>query len=111
MPDRWDGLWHDADVVGWYPRDGRPGLSPALSATVCVLQFVLGLTETRSGSSAVKSRRTKSAAAGRLPGLVSDRRLRIFRPAKPSSVVTFATVFTATRQPLRICSVNTLGEP
>jgi hypothetical protein len=39
--------------------------------------------QTRSGSSAVKSRCAKSVAAGRLPGLVSDRRLRIFhRPAR-----------------------------
>lgn len=27
--DRLDGLWSDEDFVGWYPRDGRPGLSPA----------------------------------------------------------------------------------
>ncbi|MFJ9900759.1 transposase [Streptomyces sp. NPDC091280] len=27
------------------PRDGRPGLSPAQLATVCVLQFVLGLSD------------------------------------------------------------------
>ncbi|MER5624006.1 hypothetical protein ABT061_23520 [Streptosporangium sp. NPDC002544] len=25
---RLDGLWHE-DFAGWYPRDGRPGLSPA----------------------------------------------------------------------------------
>lgn len=29
--DRLDGLWHDEDFAGWYPRDGRPGLSPAQS--------------------------------------------------------------------------------
>ena len=39
--DRLDGLWSDEDFVGWYPRDGRPGLSPAQLATVCVLQFLL----------------------------------------------------------------------
>lgn len=27
--DRLDGLWCDEDFAGWYPRDGRPGLSPA----------------------------------------------------------------------------------
>lgn len=38
--DRLDGLWCDEDFAGWYPRDGRPGLSPAQLATVCVLQFL-----------------------------------------------------------------------
>lgn len=41
--DRLDGLWADEDFAGWYPRDGRPGLSPAQLATVSVLQFLLGL--------------------------------------------------------------------
>jgi hypothetical protein len=41
--DRLDGLWDDGDFAGWYPRDGRPGLSPAQLATVCVLQFLLDL--------------------------------------------------------------------
>jgi hypothetical protein len=27
--DRLDGLWEDADFIAWYPRDGRPGISPA----------------------------------------------------------------------------------
>src|SRR3954468_13942752 len=27
--DRLDGLWRDEDFTCWYPRDGRPGLSPA----------------------------------------------------------------------------------
>jgi hypothetical protein len=40
--DRLDGLWRDKDFAGWYPRDGRPGLSPAQLATVCVLQFLRG---------------------------------------------------------------------
>ncbi|MEW2220267.1 transposase [Streptomyces sp. NPDC006990] len=35
--DRLDGLWGDEDFAEWYPRDGRPGLSPAQLATVCVL--------------------------------------------------------------------------
>ncbi|GGN29922.1 integrase core domain-containing protein [Streptomyces fuscichromogenes] len=34
--DRLDGLWRDEDFVDWYPRDGRPGLSPAQLATVCL---------------------------------------------------------------------------
>ncbi|MFF1417721.1 transposase [Streptomyces sp. NPDC058280] len=45
MRDRLDGLWCDEDFVDWYPRDGRPGLSPAQLATVCVLQFLLGLSD------------------------------------------------------------------
>jgi transposase len=43
--DRLDGLWSDVDFADWYPRDGRPGLSPAQLAAVCVLQFVLGLSD------------------------------------------------------------------
>ncbi|WP_066951852.1 hypothetical protein [Streptomyces lushanensis] len=35
--------------------------------------------QTRSGASAVKSRRTKSGATGRFPGRVGPRRLRTFR--------------------------------
>ena len=34
--NRLDWLWHDEDFADWYPRDGRPGLSPAQPATVCV---------------------------------------------------------------------------
>ena len=41
--DRPGGLWADEDFAGWYPRDGRPGISPAQLATVSVLQFLLGL--------------------------------------------------------------------
>jgi hypothetical protein len=41
--DRLDGLWGDEDFAGWYPRDGRPGISPAQLATVSVLQFLPGL--------------------------------------------------------------------
>ncbi|WP_234021402.1 transposase [Streptomyces sp. 142MFCol3.1] len=43
--DRLDGLWCDEDFANGYPRDGRPGLSPAQLATVCVLQFLLGLSD------------------------------------------------------------------
>ncbi|MDG9702563.1 transposase [Streptomyces sp. DH37] len=53
--DRLDGLWHDEDFAGWYPRDGRPGLSPARLATVCVLQFLLGLSD-RQAAEAVRCR-------------------------------------------------------
>lgn len=53
--DRLDGLWHDEDFAGWYPRDGRPGLSPAQLATVRVLQFLLGLSD-RQAAEAVRCR-------------------------------------------------------
>jgi transposase len=53
--DRLDGLWCDEDFTDWYPRDGRPGLSPAQLATVCVLQFLLGLSD-RQAAEAVRCR-------------------------------------------------------
>jgi transposase len=53
--DRLDGLWEDEDFAGWYPRDGRPGLSPAQLATVSVLQFLLGLSD-RDAAEAVRCR-------------------------------------------------------
>lgn len=53
--DRLDGLWCDGDFADWYPRDGRPGLSPAQLATVCVLQFLLGLSD-RQAAEAVRCR-------------------------------------------------------
>jgi transposase len=43
--DRLDGLWSDEDFAGWYPRDGRPGISPMQLATVSVLQFLLELSD------------------------------------------------------------------
>ncbi|WP_424860533.1 transposase [Streptomyces sp. MMS24-I29] len=55
MRDRLDGLWRDEDFTAWYPRDGRPGLSPAQLATVCVLQFLLGLSD-RQAAEAVRCR-------------------------------------------------------
>ncbi|WP_240509830.1 transposase [Streptomyces malaysiense] len=55
MRDRLDGLWRDEDFADWYPRDGRPGLSPAQLATVCVLQFMLGLSD-RQAAEAVRCR-------------------------------------------------------
>ncbi|WP_431914939.1 IS1182 family transposase [Nonomuraea jabiensis] len=53
--DRLDGLWRDEDFAEWYPRDGRPGLSPAQLATVCVLQFLLDLSD-RQAAEAVRCR-------------------------------------------------------
>jgi transposase len=53
--DHLDGLWSDEDFLAWYPRDGRPGLSPAQLATVCVLQFVLNLSD-RQAAEAVRCR-------------------------------------------------------
>jgi Transposase domain (DUF772) len=50
-----DGLWEDEDVAGWYPRDGRPGISPAQLATVSVLQFLLDLSD-RDAAEAVRCR-------------------------------------------------------
>jgi hypothetical protein len=53
--DRLDGLWEDEDFAGWYPRDGRPGLSPAQLATVSVLRFLLDLFD-RGAAEAVRCR-------------------------------------------------------
>ena len=53
--DRLDGLWRDEDFLAWYPRDGRPGLSPAQLATVSVLQFLLDLSD-RGAAEAVRCR-------------------------------------------------------
>ncbi|MHB6904578.1 transposase [Streptomyces sp. DB-54] len=53
--DPLDGLWHDEDLAGWYPRDGRPGPSPAQPATICVLQFLLDLSD-RQAVEAVRCR-------------------------------------------------------
>ncbi|MER8090869.1 transposase [Streptomyces sp. NPDC087532] len=50
-----DGLWCDEDFADWYPRDGRAVLSPAQLATVCVLQFLLGLSD-RQAAEAVRCR-------------------------------------------------------
>ncbi|MFE9341394.1 IS1182 family transposase [Streptomyces sp. NPDC007063] len=53
--DHLDGLWDDRDFSPWYPRDGRPGLSPAQLAMVCVLQFLLNLSD-RQAAEAVRCR-------------------------------------------------------
>ncbi|MFD9543896.1 transposase [Streptomyces sp. NPDC060022] len=50
MRVRLDGLWCDEDFADWYPRDGRPGLSPAQLATV--LQFLLGLSDRQAAEAA-----------------------------------------------------------
>ncbi|GAB2822682.1 hypothetical protein GCM10027073_61370 [Streptomyces chlorus] len=53
--DRLGGLWRDEDFASWYPRDGRPGLSPAQLATVSVLQFLYNLSD-RQAAEAVRCR-------------------------------------------------------
>lgn len=53
--DRLDGLYRDEDFEAWYPRDGRPGLSPSQLAIVCVLQFLLNLSD-RQAAEAVRCR-------------------------------------------------------
>src|SRR5262249_45437864 len=53
--DRLDGLWADEDFADWYPRDRRPGISPAQLATVSVLQFLLDLSD-RDAAEAVRCR-------------------------------------------------------
>ncbi|MBB0242686.1 hypothetical protein FNQ90_00825 [Streptomyces alkaliphilus] len=53
--DRLDGLRDDKDFASRDPRDGRPGLSPAQLATVCVLQFLLNLSD-RQAAEAVRCR-------------------------------------------------------
>ncbi|WP_222932839.1 transposase [Nocardia yunnanensis] len=53
--DRLETLWSNEDFADWYPRDGRPGLSPAQLATVCVLQYVLDLSD-RQAAEAVRCR-------------------------------------------------------
>lgn len=72
---------------------------------------VMSPAQTRSGASAVKSRFTKSGAAGRLPGRVRPRRLRTFRASRPSPATIFAMVFTDTRQPCRTRMIQIFGEP
>ncbi|MDT3728798.1 transposase [Streptomyces sp. DSM 41972] len=53
--DKLDGIWRDEDSAAWYPRDGRPGLSPAQLATVSVLQFLYNLSD-RQAAEAVRCR-------------------------------------------------------
>ncbi|MFJ1643566.1 MULTISPECIES: transposase [unclassified Streptomyces] len=53
--DHLNGLWNDEDFEEWYPRDGKPGLSPAQLATVSVLQFLLELSD-RQAAESVRNR-------------------------------------------------------
>lgn len=53
--DRLDGLRRDEDFAAWCPRGGRPGLSRAQLATVCVLAFPLNLSD-RQAAEAVRCR-------------------------------------------------------
>lgn len=55
MRDRLDGLFTDEDFAGWYPADGRRGLSPARLAMVSVLQYAETLTD-RQAAEAVRCR-------------------------------------------------------
>ncbi|MES5819746.1 transposase [Streptomyces sp. RG80] len=55
MRDRLDGLRSDEDFAGCYPRNGRPALSPGQPVTVCVPQFMLGLSD-RQAAEAVRAR-------------------------------------------------------
>ncbi|MCX5336411.1 MULTISPECIES: transposase [unclassified Streptomyces] len=65
--DRLDGLWCDEDFATWYPRDARPGLSPAQLATVCVLQFVPALSD-RQAAETVRCRIDFKSTSARSPG-------------------------------------------
>jgi hypothetical protein len=73
--DRLDGLWRDEDFAGRYPRDGRPGHSPAQLATVSVQQFRLGLSD-RDAAEAV---RCLCATESLIKSPVDEYRARIFQ--------------------------------
>ncbi|WP_203232605.1 hypothetical protein [Streptomyces sp. 769] len=64
--DPLDGLWHDEDFAGWYPREGRPGLSPAEPATIRVLQFLLGLSDRQAVEAVRAALEGVARTAGRL---------------------------------------------
>jgi hypothetical protein len=73
--DRLESLWDNEDFADWYPRDGRPGLSPAQLATVCVLQYVLDLSDRQAGRGRALSHRLQvrtgpGAGRPRLPPTV-----------------------------------------
>ncbi|MFI0451257.1 IS1182 family transposase [Actinomadura sp. 6N118] len=53
--DRLAGLFTDDDFAGWYPVDGRRGLSPVMLALVSVLQYAENLTD-RQAALAVRCR-------------------------------------------------------
>lgn len=94
--DRLDGLWWDEDFADWYPRDGRPGLSPAQLATVSVLQFVLGLSD-RDAAEAVRCRIDFKYALGLElddPGfhhsVLTDFRARLLRDGRADHLLDLA---------------------
>lgn len=72
---------------------------------------VMSPAQSRSGSSAVKSRLTKSGAVGRFLGLVSLLQPLTTRATNPSSAISFASVFTEIRQPLRTGRMKIFGDP
>nr|QLK00544.1 transposase [Micromonospora carbonacea] len=45
MRDRLEDLFVDDDFVGWFPADGRRGVSPARLALVSMLQYAENLTD------------------------------------------------------------------
>ncbi|ACZ86453.1 IS1182 family transposase [Streptosporangium roseum] len=53
--DRLAGVFGEKDFVGWFPADGRRGLSPVVLALVSVLQFAENLTD-RQAALAVRCR-------------------------------------------------------
>ncbi|WP_405848879.1 transposase [Streptomyces sp. NBC_01518] len=53
--DRLDVLFEDDELVGLYPSDGKPGLSPGQLALVSVLQFAENLSD-RAAADAVRTR-------------------------------------------------------
>lgn len=53
--DRLAGVFGEKDFVGWFPADGRRGLSPVVLALVSVLQFAENLTD-RQAAPAVRCR-------------------------------------------------------
>jgi len=94
--DRLDGLWEDEDFAGWYPRDGRPGLSPAQLATVSVLQFLLDLSD-RDAAEAVRCRIDFKYALGLDPGdpgfhhsVLSDFRERLLEDGRADRLLDLA---------------------
>lgn len=87
--DHLDGLWSDEDFVEWCPRDGKPGLSPARLATVCVLRFLMELSD-RQAAEGVRCRidstyaLARGAGRARLPPQCSDRLPRAPGRRRPS---------------------------
>lgn len=61
MRDRLDGLWCEEDFADGYPCDGRTGLSLAQLATVCVLHFLLGLSDRQAAERSVAAAASTSS--------------------------------------------------